>query len=155
VHWQFGSPPCQYHAQTFRYPLTAACYIGGILNKCRSHCHSYLFLPLYWKQTYHTSKLTGEEWVKELINGHYDRMWTELGMHVHVFLVFVHELCILCGLNDSRNVGLNEQAAIFLYMYITGMSIRHVAERFQRSNETISKYVWVDTYSVNSTIVLN
>ena len=34
--------------------------------------------PLYWKQPYHTSKLSGEEWVNELINGHYDRIWHEL-----------------------------------------------------------------------------
>ncbi len=95
--------------------------------------------PLYWKQPYHTSKLSGAEWVKELINGHHDRIWTELGMRVHVFLAFVHELRVVCGLGDSRYIGLDEQAAIFLYMCVTGLSVRHVGERFQRSNETISK----------------
>lgn len=39
--------------------------------------------PLYWKQPYHISKLSGDDWVKEL---HYDRIWTEHGMQVHVFL---------------------------------------------------------------------
>ncbi|KJA25662.1 hypothetical protein HYPSUDRAFT_94262, partial [Hypholoma sublateritium FD-334 SS-4] len=72
--------------------------------------------PLYWKQSYHTSKILGAEWVKELINGHHDQIWTELGMRVHVFLAFVHELCVTCGLQDSRYVHLDEQAAIFLYM---------------------------------------
>lgn len=95
--------------------------------------------PLYWKQPYHTSKLSGAEWVKELINGHHDRIWTELGMRVHVFLAFVHELRVTCGLQDSKYVHLDEQAAIFLYMCVTGLSIRHAGERFQRSNETISK----------------
>ena len=95
--------------------------------------------PLYWKQSYHTSKLSGAEWVKELINGHHDRIWTELGMRVHVFLAFVHELRVVCGLEDSWYIGLDEQAAIFLYMCVTGLSIRHVGERFQCSNETISK----------------
>ncbi|KAK0440669.1 uncharacterized protein EV420DRAFT_1249896, partial [Desarmillaria tabescens] len=40
----------------------------------------------------------------------------------------------------TRNVFLEEQVAIFLYMCVTGLSVRHVGERFQRSNETIAKY---------------
>jgi hypothetical protein len=95
-------------------------------------------LPHYSKQPYHTSALTGVAWVKELKYGHPDRIWTELGMRLHVFIALVAELR-LCGLADSRYVGLEEQVAIFSYMLVTGMSIRHVAERFQRSNETISK----------------
>lgn len=77
--------------------------------------------------------------MKELINGHHDRMWTGLGVCVHVFLALVHELWVVSGLGDSRHIGLDEQVAIFLYMCVTGLSIRHVAERFQRSNDTISK----------------
>jgi hypothetical protein len=48
--------------------------------------------PHYWKQDYHTSALTGEAWVNELIYGHPDRIWIELGMRVHVFLALVAEL---------------------------------------------------------------
>lgn len=95
--------------------------------------------PLYWKQPYHTSKLSGAEWVKELIHGHHERIWTELGMQVHVFLAFVHELRVVCGLEDSKYIGLDEQVAIFFYMCVTGLSVRHVGERFQHSNESISK----------------
>ncbi|KAF6741422.1 hypothetical protein DFP72DRAFT_757729, partial [Ephemerocybe angulata] len=70
--------------------------------------------PLYWKQPYHTSKLSGAEWVEELILGHPDRIWTELGMHVHTFLIFEHDT--IGGLSDSRyGVTMKEQAAIFLY----------------------------------------
>jgi hypothetical protein len=36
---------------------------------------------------------------------------------------------------------LEEQLAIFLYACVTGLSVRHLGERFQRSNDTISKYV--------------
>ena len=60
-------------------------------------------------------------------------------MRVHVFLAFVHELRVVCGVQDSKYVKLDEQVAIFLYMLVTGISIRHVGERFQCSNETISK----------------
>ena len=34
-----------------------------------------------------------------------------------------------------------EQLAIFLYTSVTGLSLRHVSERFQRANETTSWYV--------------
>jgi hypothetical protein len=95
--------------------------------------------PFYWKQDYHTSQLSGADWVDELIAGHPDRIWTELGVRLHVFLILVHELRLL-GLKDGREVGVNEQVAIFLYMCVTGLSVRHVGERFQRANETISKY---------------
>lgn len=95
--------------------------------------------PLYWKQDYHTSKLSGAEWVQELIEGHPDRIWTELGVRLHVFLALVHELRTFHGFRDEKVVSANEQVAIFLYMCVTGLSVRHVGERFQHANETISK----------------
>ncbi|KAL7277973.1 hypothetical protein ACG7TL_007926 [Trametes sanguinea] len=70
----------------------------------------------YWKQPYHTSKLSGHAWVQELIHGHPERIRNELGMRLHVFLAFVGELRA-CGLKDTRYVEVEEQAAIFLYMY--------------------------------------
>jgi len=57
--------------------------------------------PFYWKQDYHTSALSGEALVKELIHGHPDWIWTELGVQAHVFIIFVHELWVVCGLKDS------------------------------------------------------
>jgi hypothetical protein len=95
-------------------------------------------LPCYWKQPYHMSALTGITWVEELKYGHPNRIWTELGMCLHVFIALVAELH-LCGLADSQYIVLEEQVVIFLYMLVTGLSIRHIAERFQHSNETISK----------------
>jgi hypothetical protein len=78
------------------------------------------------------------EW-DELLVGHPDRIKTELGMRVHVFLALVAQLRLLTGLTDSRHITADEQVAIFLYTCVTGLSIRHVGERFQHSNETISK----------------
>lgn len=96
--------------------------------------------PLYWKQEYHTSALSGKAWLDELIVGHPNRIKTELGMRVHVFLALVAQLRLLAGLTDSKHVTAEEQVAIFLYTCVTGMSVRNVGERFQHSNETISKY---------------
>ena len=96
--------------------------------------------PQYWRQPYHTSVLSGRRWVNELIHGHPDRIRNELGMRVHLFLLLVAEIKVNCRLDDEKNVTLEEQVAIFLYTCVTGLSIRHVGERFQRSNETISRY---------------
>ena len=92
----------------------------------------------YWKQPYHTSALSGEAWVNELIFGHPERIHTCLSMRVHVFIALVPELC-LHGLKDSRYVTLKEKVAIFLYACVTGLSVEHVGERFQWSNDTISR----------------
>jgi len=94
--------------------------------------------PLYAKIPYHTSILTGEGWVLELLNGHPERMHTELGVRVPMFCQLVLELQEL-GLGPSKHVSLEEQVAIFLYASVTGLSTRHLGERFQCSNETISK----------------
>ena len=91
-------------------------------------------------QAYHTSLLTGEGWVRELQAGHPERIRCELGVHSHVFLELIEELHRL-GHRRSKYVSLEEQLAIFLYICVTGMTIRHTGERFQRSNETISRQV--------------
>jgi hypothetical protein len=93
--------------------------------------------PLVDKIPYHTSILSGEGWVQELINGHPERMKTELGMRPHVFSLLIKEL-YGAGMRRSKFLSLEEKLAIFLYMSVTGLSIRHVAERFQHANDTIS-----------------
>ncbi|KAH7903665.1 hypothetical protein BJ138DRAFT_971427, partial [Hygrophoropsis aurantiaca] len=44
------------------------------------------------------------------------------------------------GYHGSRRITLEEQLAIFLYTCVTGLSTRHVGERFQHSSSTIAKY---------------
>jgi hypothetical protein len=89
-------------------------------------------------EPYHTSILTGDAWVMELLTGHPERIRCELGVHRHVFVELVNVLRQM-GHSNSRFISLEEQLAIFLYMCVTGLTIRHVGERFQRSNETISR----------------
>jgi hypothetical protein len=88
---------------------------------------------------YHTSILTGAGWVSELLNGHPERIRTELGVHRPVFDILVCELQNE-GYTHSKYVTIEEQLSIFLYACVTGLTVRHIGERFQRSNETISKY---------------
>ena len=89
---------------------------------------------------YHTSALSGEAWVIELLVGHPGRIRCELGMNANVFVGLVDELREL-GHDDSKFVSLEEQLVIFLYMSVTGLTIRHAGKRFQRSNKTVSWYV--------------
>ena len=102
-------------------------------------------------EPYHTSILSGHEWVMELLTGHPERIHCELGMHAHVFKQLILELRDL-GHTNSKFVSLEEQLAIFLYCCVTGLSIRHVGERFQRSNDTISRYVLLNIIQLPMTI---
>jgi hypothetical protein len=61
-------------------------------------------------------------------------------VHCHVFIILL-QLLRNGGINDSKHVTLEEQLAIFLYACVTGISARHLAQHFQRSNDTISKCV--------------
>jgi hypothetical protein len=103
----------------------------------------------YNKQPYHTSILRGHDWVQELLLGHPQRIRTELGMHKHVFLALIDQLHTM-GHTHSKFITLEEQLAIFLYASVTGLSVRHLGERFQRSNETISKYFFNLIYKFQS-----
>jgi hypothetical protein len=97
-----------------------------------------LIARYHMKEPYHTSILSGYAWVQELLHGHPERIRTELGVHKDVFNALIEELRSM-GHGDSKYVMLEEQLAIFLYTSVTGLSIRHVGERFQRANGTISK----------------
>ena len=64
----------------------------------------------YLKQPWHTSMLTGQMWVIELLGGHPEHIRTELGVHKHVFYAIIDELREL-GHTDSKFVTLEEQLA--------------------------------------------
>ena len=77
---------------------------------------------------YHTSILTGEAWVPELMQGHPKQIHFKLGVHLHVFQALLSELRSM-GHKNSRFVKLEKQLAIFLYCCVTGLTIQHVVER--------------------------
>jgi len=87
-------------------------------------------------QPFHTSVLTGQAWVCELLLGHPDCICISLGVSKEVFhdlILTMHQM----GHSDSKHVMLEEQLAIFLHACVTSLSIRHLAKCVQKSNETI------------------
>lgn len=92
----------------------------------------------YWTQRMHTSALSGQAWVDELISGHPKRMQINFGMPLHVFTSLIIELRLL-GVTDGRRISLEEKLGIFLYTCLTGMGCRLVGERFQRSKDTVTR----------------
>src|SRR6267154_3933139 len=119
-------------ARMRRIQRYAALFISIILTATAVLVDS-LFTP---REPYHTSILTGEGWVMELLSGHSNHIRCELGVSHDVFAALISELRDM-GHGNSKYVSLEEQLSIFLYMCVTGLTIRHVGERFQRSNETI------------------
>jgi len=57
----------------------------------------------------------------------------------HVFRQLVRKLFTLTNVSNTHHVDLEEQVAIFLYIIVTNLSNRKVAEHFQQSGNTISK----------------
>lgn len=114
------SPPSETHNKRNQslaaITVTVVCYVTLVLQLYLS--------PSYWKQDYHTSALWGGDWLQELIKEHPDRIYTELGVRLHVFYALLLELRIL-GMEDSKTIRLEESLAIFLYTCVTGLTIDH------------------------------
>jgi len=97
-----------------------------------------LLMPVIDRTPYHTSILSGEAWVQELLTGHPMWICNELGVYRQTFFTLVQTLQDF-GIQSSRYVTIEEQVAIFLYTVVTGLSSTHVGEHFQRSPGTIQK----------------
>ena len=95
--------------------------------------------PLYDETLYHTSALSGEAWVLELLNGHPKHICCKLAVHKPILHALIKELSTM-GLRPSWNITSKEKLSIFLYKCVTGLSVEHVGERFQHSNHTTSEY---------------
>jgi len=96
---------------------------------------------IFFNLPYHNSAPTGQMWVNELLSGNPRHIKDQLGMGKHVFRNFVKRLFIMTSASHTWHVDLSEQVAIFLYTIVTKLSNRKVGERFQRSGDTISKYL--------------
>jgi hypothetical protein len=88
----------------------------------------------------HTSILTGDLYVKEVLEGHELRCKQDFWMEKHIFHSLVECLRDRCRLRDTDYVSVEEQVAIFLYAVSKNASNRTLQGRFQHSGETISRY---------------
>lgn len=93
----------------------------------------------FLKNQQHTSSLSGQQWMAELLNGHPKRVKDNLGTSQEGFLYLEDLLIRKAGLQSTRYMGTTEQLGIFLYAVVTDLSMRKLAERFQRSTETINR----------------
>lgn len=75
------------------------------------------------------------------ILGHPTSFRRMMGMSKYVFQRLVTALRG-AGLHATRYVSLEEQLGVFLRIAVTGLGNREMQERFQRSGETISKWVF-------------
>jgi hypothetical protein len=71
--------PCQSHMQN--QCLWAITMAAGLFVHTLVSGEIAFAKPLFNKTPYHTSILTGEGWVLELLNGHPKQIHTELGVH--------------------------------------------------------------------------
>ena len=132
------------------YQVISLC-LSVILNAFTSLLH--IQSAHHTREPHHTSTLTGEEWVIELLTGHPKHIQCKLGLSSEAFVYLIDKLQEI-GYNTSKFVSLEEQLAIFLYMSVTGLTIRHVGERFQRLNETISWYVPNSSYDSKTSTLM-
>jgi len=91
-------------------------------------------------EPYHTSSLSGRAYVQELLDSTNPHRFSDvIGMPKHVFLKLMELLMDHGSFTDSRHIEMEEKLAIFLWLGRTNDSIREIAERFQRSKDTISR----------------
>ncbi|CAK5271683.1 unnamed protein product [Mycena citricolor] len=94
----------------------------------------------------HTSVQTRQRWIKELLEGHPQHFQRAMGMSKFVFKKLIHALTMHCDLRATRHVSVEEQVCIFLLIAVTEIGNHEHQDRFQRSKETISKYVIMALY---------
>jgi hypothetical protein len=97
--------------------------------------------PRLFPEPYHTSIRTGHISIQELLGGHPDHMRRNMGMHKHAFRKLAHTLTAKTGLRDTKHATLGESLGIFLHMIFTNNTTEEEHEWFQRSPNTIHRYV--------------
>lgn len=85
---------------------------------------------LYCKTPIHTSILSGQDWVNELLNGHKLHFSNWFAMDKFVFKQLITTLCKKAGWGGSKHVSAEEKLAIFLYACMIGLSNQKLQEHF-------------------------
>jgi hypothetical protein len=94
----------------------------------------------YNKKPMRTSKLSGDAYMKELLNGHPGVCYEMFRMDVDVLRHLCNELKRLRILKEDKGiVSLEESVAMFLYIIGHNTRMRVVSDRFQHSTETVQR----------------
>ncbi|CAI9277715.1 unnamed protein product [Lactuca saligna] len=88
----------------------------------------------------HTSDRTGNMFINEVLNGHPRRCYEMFRLHVPVFRQLCADLATNYGLQQTRNISIEESVGIFLMTLAHGCSNRFVQEFFNHSGETIHRH---------------
>jgi hypothetical protein len=113
--------------------------VAGFLLIASSWDTVMLYSSRFDRLPVHTSRLSGQMWLDELLGGHPRRFYNEMGLCKHVFMKLIQILERDAGLVHTRHVSVEEQLAVFLHYVHWGLSNRALQERFQRSADTITK----------------
>ncbi|XP_040385299.1 uncharacterized protein LOC121055969 [Oryza brachyantha] len=89
----------------------------------------------------HTSKLSGAEYISELLNGHPRRCCNNLRMESHIFQSLSDHLRSKNLLQSTRGVMVEEQLGMFMYMLSRNASFGALTDRFQHSPETVHRHL--------------
>ena len=84
--------------------------------------------------------LTGRMYTLEFLVGHEVRCYESFRTDKHVFLNFCDTLKDVGKLSDGKKVSVEEGVAMFLIIICHNLRHRVVAERFQHSLHTVSKW---------------
>ena len=94
----------------------------------------------YNKRLMHTSKLSGDAFMKEVLNGHPRVCYEMFRMDIDVLWHLCNELKRLRILKEDNGiVSLEESVAMFLYIIGHNTRMRVVSDRFPHSTETIQR----------------
>ena len=88
---------------------------AGLLFMATSRDVTALYSTRFNRVPVHTSWLSGQQWLDELVSGHPRRFHNEMGLHKHVFMKLICMLGRDAGLALTRHVLAEEQLAIFLH----------------------------------------
>ncbi|KAF6168713.1 hypothetical protein GIB67_026599 [Kingdonia uniflora] len=93
------------------------------------------------KEPCRKSKLTGKEYIAELVDGNPVRMYENLCTDKLIFKKLCDILTIEGSLCDRGGVSVDEQVGMFLYTIGHDKRSRIVQERYQNYGETVSRHI--------------
>ena len=140
-------PVVIHHARIDRNPETRRLQSFVMYMMIMSHslgaaaAYQYLY-PLYNKLPLHDSPMTGsmvlDRW---LSHPNSSAMQAQLGVSPHAFRFLYGQLRELGDLSHSKYISADLKLAVFLYICREALGVRHAAETFQVSLESIAKWV--------------